>query len=250
MIPIIIPSRGRAANVITKITGAILYVREEERQEYEETNPGVEVIGHTPYNNLAHKRQAIYERWPNVFMVDDDIIGVRRMWTDPGEMTENNERASWLSPEQIAELIQVTFENSAASGCYLFGFSNKPHPAHYTAHQPIKLTQYINASAFGLRESDKLYFTQRTVAAESFWINLLNAYTHRKSWCDMRFSFLQKKGTTCSAKGGQAAHRTIKTEEQDTQFLVGMFGAAVRSKAVARGAANIHQYQRTIRNPL
>lgn len=251
MIPIIIPSRGRARSVLTKIAGAILYVRHEEKKEYQDANPGYEVIGHTPCKNLAHKRQEIYERWPDVFMVDDDIIGVRRMWTDTRKTEGRDDRGrGYLTPQQAADLIHVTFENAVSAECYLFGFSNKPSPIHYPAHQPIKMTQYINASAFGLRKSDKLYFTERTVAAESFWINLLNAYTHRKSWSDMRFCFLQKDNTTCTAPGGQAANRTLETEKQDTQFLMDMFGDAVRLKPNAKDAANIHQYQRTIHNPL
>lgn len=115
---------------------------------------------------------------------------------------------------------------------------------------PIGLTSYINASAFGLLWSDKLYFTSRTTAAESHWINLLNAAMHRKCWTDTRFCFAQAPKSTFFRPGGQTAHRTLQTELEDTLFLRRMFGQAVQIKRVRGDASKVHPYQRTIINPL
>ena len=67
---IIIPSADRAAAVLTTITGAILYVPESQAADYAQHNPGVPIETHpdNAHSNLAAKRQAIYSRWPTVFM--------------------------------------------------------------------------------------------------------------------------------------------------------------------------------------
>lgn len=243
-IAIVIPSAGRADAVLTKIAGAILYVPKKEAAAYREHNPDVEIITHGPLKNLAAKRQAIYEKWGEVFMVDDDIKFVSRLHL-PG-----NNRKEHLNPEEIRTLVQVTAENARSAWCYLFGFSNHPNAKHYYPHKPISLTSYINASAFGLLRSDKLYFTDRTTAAESHWINLLNAYMHRKSWCDTRYCFAQAPGSTFFRPGGQTQHRTLETELADTLFLRRMFGQAIQIKRTRGDAAAVHPYQRSIVNPL
>lgn len=245
-IPIIVPSAGRATAVLTRIAGMVLYVPESEANAYRKHNTGVRVEAHPDdaYINLAAKRQGIYTRWGDVFMADDDIAFVSRLHL------EGNNRESHLNSTEAHELIQATAWNARKAGCYLFGFNSSPNAKHYYAHRPISLTSYINASAFGLLKSDKLYFTERTTAAESHWINLLNARMHRKSWADMRYCFAQAPGSTFFRPGGQTAHRTMETELQDTIFLRRMFGQAVRAKRTRGDASKIHPYQRTVINPL
>lgn len=245
-IAIVIPSAGRADAVLTKIAGAILYVPASEEAAYRKHNPDVEILAHADnaHRNLAEKRQDIYERWRDVFMVDDDIAFVSRLYL-PG-----NNREQHLAPDEVRDLVQITAENARSAGLHLFGFSNHPNAKHYYPHKPIGLTSYINASAFGLLWSDKLYFTSRTTAAESHWINLLNAAMHRKCWTDTRFCFAQAPKSTFFRPGGQTAHRTLQTELEDTLFLRRMFGQAVQIKRVRGDASKVHPYQRTIINPL
>ena len=243
-IPIIIPSAGRADMVLTRISGAILYVPEEEAAAYRQHNPGVAIETHGNLGNLAAKRQAIYERWGDCFQVDDDIAFVSRLYL-PG-----NNREQHLTPDEIHELVQVTAHNARAAGAYLFGFNSSPNAKHYYPHKPVCLTCYINACAFGLLKSPRLYFTERTTAAESHWINLLNAYMHRRSWSDMRFHFAQAPDSTFHRPGGQTEHRTLQSEMADTLFLRRMFGQAVQLKRNRGDAAQAHPYQRSIINPL
>lgn len=243
---IIIPSADRAAAVLTTITGAILYVPESQAADYAQHNPGVPVETHpdNAHSNLAAKRQAIYSRWPTVFMADDDIAFTSRLHL-PG-----NNRQTHLSPDETAELIQRTAYTARAAGCYLYGFNASPNAKHYYPHKPISLTAYINACAFGLHPSAALYFTERTTAAESHWINLLNAYTHRKAFIDTRFAFVQAPNSTFFRPGGQTKHRTTASELADTLFLRRMFGQAVQSKRHRNDASKVHPYQRSIKNPL
>jgi len=242
-IPIIIPSAHRAAAVLTRIEGQILFVPEDQKTAYETHNPGADIRTHPPYKNLAQKRQAIYDQFGDHFQIDDDIKEIVRFHTP--------EAPPRLTPAEAAHLIQVTYENAQAAGAYLFGFSRSPNPKHYNAHKPIMLVGYINACAFGLRKSPHLFFTPHTTAAESHWINLLNAYYHRYSWIDTRFHFAQAPGSTFTRPGGQAARRTLESEKQDTLFLRRMFGHCVRTKkGRATDARALHPYQRTIRIPL
>jgi hypothetical protein len=243
---ILIPSDGRANGILTKISGAVLYVPESQADEYRINNPDsiIEVHPDNAHKNLAEKRQDIYQRWGCVFMVDDDIIHVVRLFID------GNTRKHNLTPDEIHELIQRTAHQAALADCYLYGFNNTPNAKHYYPHKPINLTSYINACAFGLHPSERLYFTNKTTAAESHWINLLNAATHRKCWADMRYSFVQAPNSTFYRHGGQTAKRTLQTELEDTLFLRKMFGKAIRAKRNRKDAAKIHQYQRTIHNPL
>lgn len=241
---IVIPSAARADAVLTRVDGAILCVPEEEAAAYREHNRDTEIVTHPPLRNLAAKRQWIYERWGDVVQLDDDIAFVSRLYL-PG-----NNRETHLTPTEAAALIHSTADAAAQAGCYLYGWNSTPNAKHYYPHKPIELTAYINASAFGLRPSPHLYFTERTTAAESHWINLLNAYFHRKAWVDMRYCFVQAPGSTFKRPGGQTLHRTMESERADTLFLRRMFGQAVTMK-VARGDARLlTPYQRAINNPL
>jgi hypothetical protein len=241
---IVIPTAARAGAVLTNVDGAILIVDEREVATYREHHPSAEIETHPPLRNLAAKRQWIYERFGSVFMLDDDIAFVSRLYL-PG-----NNRDTHLTPHEAAALIHSTADAAKQAGCHLYGFNATPNAKHYYPHKPIELTTYINASAFGLHPSPNLYFTERTTAAESHWINLLNAYFHRRAWVDMRFHFAQAPGSTFTRPGGQTMHRTKASERDDTLFLRRMFGQSVQIKAARGDAKLIHPYQRTIRNPL
>jgi hypothetical protein len=243
---IVIPSAGRAAMVTTAIERQILYVPESEADAYAKATPGATIQTHPDkaHANLAEKRQDILERFAPVFMADDDIEFVSRLHL------EGDNRKTHLPPAEIRQLIEVTADNCRRAGSFLFGFNATPNAKHYYPGKPIELTTYINACAFGILDGSKLYFTSRTTAAESHWINLLNAYLHRRAWVDMRFHFAQVPNSTFFRPGGQTAHRTLETEMKDTLFLRRMFGQAVQIKRSRGDAAKIHPYQRSIKNPL
>jgi hypothetical protein len=243
MTTIVIPSADRAKNVLTQVAGAILYVPQDQVEDYTRHNPQYTVVGHGPHRNLAEKRQEIYQRYKNVFMIDDDIYTIVRTHTD------GNNRKDTLSPDDAAELIHATSKTAKTAGAYLYGFSSRPTPANYIPQIPIQLNTYINASAIGLNWSEKLYFTPKLTAAESYWINLLNAYFHRFSWCDTRFCFAQKQKSTFIAPGGQARNRTLASEKSDTLYLRRMFGQAVQKKPTTNQAKARHPYQRSLKLP-
>lgn len=244
---IIVPSAGRSTRSVLAIPGQILYVPESQAAAYRASNPDqiIETHPDNAHRNLAAKRQAILERYPNVFMLDDDIVFVSRLHAD------GNNRHSHLTGQEIRDLIHTTHDAARAAGCRLYGFNRSPNPKHYYGFKPIEFTAYINACAFGLIDGGAgLYFTERLTAAESHWINLLNAHLHRRAWCDMRFHFAQEPDSTFKLPGGKTAHRTLATEAADTRFLQRMFGEAVQIRAETNDRKLQHPYQRTLRNPL
>lgn len=245
-VAIVVPSAGRATSVLTRIAGMVLFVPESQANAYRKQNTGVRVESHPDdaYATLGAKRQAVYERWGDVFLVDDDIVSVSRVYR------EGEDRDLRLSPGEAAELIQQTALDARDAGCYLFGFSQSAKHRDYSAHAPVSLTSHIDASAMGLLQSDRLYFSERLTAGEGDWMNLLNARMHRRSWSDLRFCFVQGGTTVKVRPGGRAGQRTAQSERDDTLHLRRMFGQAVQQKAATGAAAEKVGHHRIVTNPL
>lgn len=237
-VKIVCPSRKRAGKILTKIDDMIICVDEKELPEYKSNHPENEIITHPGLKKLSLIRQFIYEKFGDVFMVDDDIIKIHNLYS-----TKNNE----LSPEDAKKLIIKTYERCQDVGAFLFGFNNDPVITHYNQHKPFMFNGYINGSAIGLIKSKNLYFTEKTVAAESHWINLLNAYYNRYLFIDKRFCFAQKQDSTFMLEGGQVGKRTLETEKNDTLFLKKMFGDSVEIKKAKNKTKQLHEYQRELR---
>ena len=134
VVKIVIPSYMRAERVSTMqyVANCSICVPESEVEAYKKHNPGVEIIAHPDsIKGISPKRQWIYEQFPNVFMVDDDITGIARMMM-PGkydmtdEMLEVDERN--LTPEQVYEIIQSVAFTAKEMGAKLFGFTSAVNP--------------------------------------------------------------------------------------------------------------------------
>jgi len=236
-IKIICPSSGRAKTVYTKIEGMILFVDESEFDEYEKYNHDIEIQTHTGLNNLSKIRQFIYEKFGDVFMVDDDIVKVQKLYRTIDQD---------LTPKESKNIIQAAYETSKSIDAFLFGFNNDPNPTHYNQHKPFQLNSYINGCAFGLRKNKQLYFDGNTTACESHWINLLNAYHNRFCFIDKRFHFRQKANSTFTAPGGQSLKRTLESERLDTLFLKKKFGDSVKLKKTRNKTKQLHEFQREL----
>ena len=231
---VIIPTHKRSKIMTTNIYNQILCIHESEKKDYE--NFDCEKIYHNK-NSLSQIRQFIYEKFKTVFMVDDDIVSVERLFTDIDVKLQHTE---------IWQLIQETAYNANSVGAKLFGFNNTLNPKHYKPQKPFVANGYINACAFGLHKDKNLYFSPKTTACESHWINLLNAYFNRYSFQDTRYSFRQKPNSTFLLEGGQTLKRNLLTEKKDTLFLRLMFGESVQLKKGQKDSKQHHQYQRKL----
>ena len=235
---IVIPSRKRAGKVLTKVSGAILFVDEKEKAEYKKHYPDIEIETHKSLASLSTIRQEIYSKFGDVFMVDDDISDVLQLYKVSNKS---------LDPDQAAKIIQKCYEQAKDLNAFLFGFNNDPVPTHYNQHKPFMFQGYINGCAMGLRKSPHLYFSGKTIACESHWINCLNAYFHRYNFIDKRFCFQQKPGDTFKMLGGQTGKRTLESEKQDTLFLKEMFGDSIQLKKSKNKTKQLHEYQRELK---
>jgi hypothetical protein len=238
-INIIIPSAGRAKQVLTNIESQILCVPEAELEQYRKYND-FEIIVHPDFINLAQKRNWIYKKFGDVFMADDDIITIERVYIHKNAI---------LDPLEARNIIQNLYNLAKDIDAKIFGFCEDPNPNHYNPYKPLMLKGYINGCAIGMLKDEKLYFTEKTTAAESHWINLLNMYYNRYNLIDTRFHFRQKANSTFLGSGGQAARRTMASEARDTLFLRQTFGESVVLRRKKKNAKQLHAYQRSIKTP-
>jgi hypothetical protein len=237
-ISIVIPTKGRPDLISTNVESQILIVDKCEFELYKEHNPNSEICICPDFNSLALKRNWILDKFGDVFMLDDDIISVMNL-------TDNNEE-TFLSSVESKNRIQWIYEKAIDLNIYLFGFNNSPQLIHYNAMKPIMFKGFINGSAIGIRKNEKLRFTEKTIAVEDYYINLLNAYLFRKNLIDKRFCFKQKDKSTFISKGGQSKNRTLETEKRDSLFLRKMFGESIVIKKQRNLKEKSNEYQRQL----
>lgn len=241
-IDIVIPSMGRAERVITKgaISNCKICVPESEADDYAKYNPGMDIVTHPDtLKGLTLKRQFIYEKFPNVFMIDDDIMKLSKMYVEAGE-------GDRMDPDEAYDIIQYVGNCAKLAGCYLFGLSHNANPCAYNEMKPIQLTGTLNGD-IGLLEGSKLFFHELAKVTEDYWISAYNAYVHRYCWIDERYYAAGYK--TCHNLDGCSNNRTKEQEAADTMFLRKMFGNAIQLKEDTQLAKRKHEYMRTLKIP-
>lgn len=228
MIKVVIPSHKRARNVSTiyAVDNCSLCVPKSQEEEYKGYNKNVEIIAHpNEIVGLSPKRQWIYDYFGDVFMIDDDVKGMLRVYLGKGDKSKK----LYLTSGEIYALIQDTYHICKEAGIKLFGFTGRGHPMAYSGGVPILLNGYVNGGAFGILKDANLYFPNISdFVGEDYFISGLNAYYNRYCWMDTRFSWVYYK-TECNA-GGVADYRTEKTREKTFNILRGYFGNAIQQK--------------------
>ena len=241
-IEIIIPSHKRAGRIPTlkAIDNAKLCVPNEQKQEYVDKHPDTEIIAHPDdIKGLTAKRQWIYENHPNVFMVDDDIKNFMRLYTEKGEDAK-------MSSSEAYELVQWIGNVAKIMGCYLFGLNKNPSPNQYMEYKPLKRSGYVGGT-IGMLEGSKLYYDTDMQVVEDYQICALNAYYHRHSFIDTRFSVV---GTdTFGNLGGCSSYRTKEIEKADTLMLRKKYGEIIDLKKDTAAAKRKHEFMRTLKIP-
>jgi hypothetical protein len=221
IVKVIIPSMGRPETVMTKqvIANASICVPDSQVADYEKYNPECEIIGHPDsVKGLMAKRQWIYDNYPNVFMVDDDMVQVKRNFESPAspEHQEDDE----LSPFQVYELVQVLAHTAKEMGAYLFGYGVIKNPLHFSPQKPFKLVGNIPGWTVGMLEGSKLKFPDVQLWIEDDYISLLNQYYHRYMLIDQRYTFMEKQQKT----GGIVGDRDPEKVEAGLNYLRAKFG--------------------------
>lgn len=242
-IDIVIPSMGRADRVLAKeaITHGILCVPESEKEEYEKYNPDMPIETHPDsVKGIAAKRQWIIEHHKNVFMLDDDIKCLCRLYVESGEDVR-------MTKEEAYDIIQYIGNCAHLAGCYLFGLNKEKTPLTYISQRPIWLTGIIYGSC-GILDGGGLYYNERCTLTEDYWLCAYNAYKNRICWIDTRFAEMAG-GDAFGNKGGCATYRTVEKNEQETLYLRQLFGDAIQIKKGSQIGHSKMRYAATLKIP-
>jgi len=165
-VKLVIPTKGRAQTITSHkfIDNCIICVSKSEHDLYKQHNPDAEYLVH-PDNivGLPAKRQWIYDKCKNVFMLDDDLKGMIRLTQKPGETQK-------MDSELCYYVIQSAANVARMMGCYMFGFSNWVKPEHYHGHTPFSMNGFINGAGMGLLAgaSPELKFNSLLIASNDF----------------------------------------------------------------------------------
>lgn len=236
-IQVLIVSHKRAEYITTHehIANAKVCIPASQLGMYKEHHPELEYVVHPDsIRGLSLKRQWIYEKFKNMFMLDDDLTGMHAIHQDGHR----------VDPELAYDLIQWAGNVCHMMGKYLFGFNSWVQPAMYNAFKPIRNNGYINGAAMGLLHGSGLKFPAELVSVDDYYISAMNAHLHRSAFIDGRFNWRQKE--TFSGKGGLADYRTTETERQDLIRLRQLFGDAIKVKRTTSRAKNKNQYGRSL----
>jgi hypothetical protein len=187
---------------------------------------------------LARKRDWIIKHFGSVFMLDDDIDHLVRLYVEKGE-------SPVVGADTAREIVMATAQAARDAGAYLFGFSTSPTPVSFNSLNPIALSGYVTGCAHGVLAGSKLWYNPDIICNEDYWISLLNAYYHRFIFKDTRFYWSQKD--TFVNRGGLSEFRNIDAEEQDFLLLKRVFGDVVELRK--SGKSMKHPFQKSLHLP-
>lgn len=211
------------------MANALICVPASQKAEYARFHPPEVLVTHPDsVVGLCAKRQWAYDRWGDVFQLDDDSFGLFRIYRPAGKRIEV--RPEITSPRRAWELIQLAGHTARQTGAHLFGFASHAHPLTYNQFRPFKRGGYSPGGAMGLLRGSRLFWPQSTAPIDDDWICLLNAFHHRYAWYDGRFAFGFRE--TYRGAGGMSEFRARpgSTEKDATVYLVRAFGEAVVPK--------------------
>ena len=232
---VIIPSHKRAGKMLTHhiLPDAKVCVPESQEDEYRKAYPHMTIITHPDsVVGLLAKRQWILDTFEDVFMVDDDIIGMRNLVKEMG--TPRSEM--YVKGDMLMAIIERARDTAEQLGAYLYGFTDMANPLMYDGRKPFNLTGYVRGSTMGIRKGSKLWFNTDITTCGGLWVSLLNAYHHRIAFRDARYgAHIKDTGT---ALGGMSDYRTEAAYIRDREILEEFFGRdAVKEKQPVRTKA-------------
>lgn len=243
-IKIVCPSKGRASAVNTAkfVDDLILVVPAKEVDEYKDFNPMCEVIAEPNHvRNIVSSRQFILDTFDNVFMMDDDLVNVRRNYIEEGEPYLVDD------PVEVRALIQRAADIAEDVGAFMFGFQNIRTPLHYIDQQPFKFTGYLNASYTGYLKGHGLNYDTSYVEGEDHYMSCLNVYKNRYMYIESRYSIVTQGNF--EAEGGCQTDRTKDGMLETTLKLRRQFGNVIHIKKPTAGKGKLREGERSVTFP-
>jgi len=241
----LILSHKRAGRVMTHryIANCEIVVPESQAEEYAKKHPELPQIVHPDSVVGAWaKRQWMLDLGVDQIQLDDDLIGIFRIWRHKG-----TRKKAVMSAERAYDLIQQTGDTARQMGAYVFGFASHANPMTFNGLRPFKFGGYTPSGAVGILKGSKLWFpTDTTLPGVDYWICLLNAYYHRYAWYDCRFA--AGFHNTYWGEGGMTEFRAPRDgREPEIEALVHLrkyFGDAIQAASMKPSAAT-----ERVRNP-
>jgi hypothetical protein len=225
-IEVVIPSAGRWYGPCTTdkwVSNAIICVPESELGKYKEVNPTSEIISHPDsIIGLGKKRDWIWDKFGDVFQMDDDLKGISRNTMAVGE------RSQKLSPNEAYEVIQMLGNFADAMGIYLFGLGNCTSPQMYCPNKPFGLSGWIAGACLGMLKNNTLRTSDKIQIKHDYYICALNAFYYRMALIDFRYVI--NTDSVGKTQGGLQKFRNPEVEYEDSIMLRSIFGNAIRAK--------------------
>ena len=216
-VTIVCPTFSRAGKV--KAFGAfgedlLLVVAQRQLEEYKAAYPNARFDCHPDeLHGMSPVRQWIYDKFGDVFMVDDDVP----------VMFDYADRATKLDPAVARAVIYRLADTAEQMGAFLFGPSDQHNPLRYQPQRPFRLTGVVRGRCMGMLAGAKFWFPEDPVTDDEMSVSGLNAYWHRFVLVDERYALPGDEYTP----GGWAARRTNKMIEVWVGKLQSMFGPAI-----------------------
>lgn len=244
-VQIIIGSHKRAGRVTSHkhFANTKICVPESQYLQYRKYHKKADLIAHPDsIVGMSAKREYMYRTFGDMLQLDDDCIGMFRVYRPPTSGRIGSLRRATCTASRAYDIVQATADTAKQMGCFLFGFGSHAHPASFRQLKPFRFGGYTPSGAVGLLSGSKLFFpTDTTLPIEDYWICLLNSYMHRKAWLDCRFSCGFR--ATYTGVGGFSEFRVGDAERQATLYLKKYFGDAVtekRSSSLTKTERNRH----------
>ena len=207
-------------------------------------NPDLELLVHPDeVVGLSPKRQWVFDKLGDCFQVDDDIIGVHRVY-----LKDTKTYPYMLTSEEAYFLIQDVYEIAKQLKCGLFGFNRAAHPKSFSGGEPIQFNKYVCGGGLGLIAGRNLSFPDFPYfVGEDYYISALNAYFNRYSYIEARFAF--SFTTTEKGKGGCADYRTQEKRKETYFYLKRKFGNAIIPKKESPIKKRVNMWEKTLHIP-
>lgn len=242
----LIVSHKRASRVTTTqhIANCAICVPKSQEAEYKEYNPDIEIISHPDsVIGISPKRQWIIDKFEEIIMLDDDIIGARRVY-----VPKNYHRSHTLTPQEVSDWMDDFAEIAREGGFYLFGFNSSANPVGYSGATPFKMNKYIPGATLGILKGHKLMFPDYpNFVGEDYWLSAYNAFIHRKSIIDTRMGFTFEN--TEANVGGCSDFRTETRRKETYIYLKKHFGDSIQPKLPSPIKPKIMKWEKSLKIP-
>jgi hypothetical protein len=172
----------------------------------------------------SQKRDWMWRKYGSLFMVDDDINGMMR---DFSQVPMRK-----VPPAEAYDIVQRTADMAAQMGAVLWGLQGTGNPMGFQPQRPFKVSPGLQLGcAMGLHPSDDLFFPKMPWTHEDVFISGLNAYHHRFQLQDLRYGL----EPTYKNTGGRASLITDAWLTKAREHLQESFGEAFDVTVTPKG---------------